>query len=349
MMTENLPTLRPMDAVAALYREDDAEVTTALLDSLSRAIFDQPEPAPARPLQQLLAKLTYRVVKRTTKQSEGIYRNRLLERSGHPYARALLASSRTETQALVEGGDPMNGPYMMIVPEVRKNGTLWDQLFFNSVQGRDVQLRFRWETRATYEEAKKRASKGETVRMKALAAGTGLSMILACDQLLREGIGFSCEITDRDAANTEKTARLLAKLAAIRGVRADIMAKTEDAFGGAPGNWDVVTAVGLLEYLQGFTSETTEQRLGLPEQVDPVTAVDLARNIGGITAPGAAVIVNSYRPDPNTRLLELFGKRFDYRTASDLDAVLAAGGFRPVRNVGSAVIYDVKVYEKNLT
>jgi hypothetical protein len=347
--------LRPMDAVAALYSPDHADATEALFASLSRGVFDVPAPAPAPALQQALAFLTYRVVKRTTRREAGpagpILRNGLLERSGHPYARTLLSSSNSENEALVEGGDPMNGPYMMIMSEIRASATLWDKLFFSSVQGRDVQLRFRWETQATVDQARKRQAAGKNVRLKALAAGTGLSMILAYDRLVQDGIAVACELTDRDAANTAKTTRLLEKLAARRGWKlgaGGISARTEDIFAAADGTtgYDIVTAVGILEYLQGHACDTTERRQRLPDATEERTAVHLAETLGALTESGGCAIVNSYRPHHCTRLLELFGKRFDYRGMPELDTVMKAGGFRPGRTVGSGVIYDVAVYDR---
>jgi len=65
----------------------------------------------------------------------------------------------------------MNGNYMMLVPEIRKSGGLWDRLFLDSVQGKDVRLRLALETRAMYEEARRWLQKEEPVRLKAVAAG----------------------------------------------------------------------------------------------------------------------------------------------------------------------------------
>jgi hypothetical protein len=58
------------------------------------------------------------------------------------------------------------------------------------------------------------------------------------------------------------------------------------------------------------------------------------------------LIVNSSRPHPSTRILEVFGKRFDYRTRENLSALLATAKFRNPRLVGSGNIYDIEVYEK---
>lgn len=349
---ENQAPLRPMDAVLALYAENHAETANSLFDHLSREIFEVPDPSPAPALQQALAFLTYRVVKRTTRRDGSTLRNGLLERSGHPYARALLVSSSAENEALVEGGDPMNGPYMMIVPQIRETATIWDKLFFSSVQGRDVQLRFRWETKGTVEKACQKLKGGKGVQMKALAAGTGLSMILAYDRLVKDGYGdIFCQITDRDPANTAKTTRLLEKLAPLRGwnIGANgISAHTEDIFAATKSSsgFDVVTAVGILEYLEGHTCDTTEQRQGEAASTDDRTARHLVETISALAAPDGAAIVNSYRPHHCTKLLEVFGKRFDYRGKVELDTVMALGEFRPARTMGSGVIYDVVIYEK---
>lgn len=362
--------VRPMDAVAALYSENHLDLSHAIIASLSRAVFGKGNPAPAGLVRRALARVTLRLLKWTTtrhkvrddKDAPTGYRNKLLERSRHPYAQSLLAPSRKETEVLVEGGDPMNGPYMMISPEILEACTIWDKLFFNSVLARDVQLRFIWETNATYDAASRRLDRGETVRLKALAAGTGLSVILAYDRLLRDGYDpslITAIITDREAANTAKTSHLLAKLAASRGwrLRADsehgIAARTEDVFAdetasGMTGctKYDVVTAVGILEYLQGFTCDTTERRHSLDEPEESATAVHLAERLGAMTTDDASLIVNTYRPHSSTRILELFGKRFDYRNQVDLVALLATANFRPARVVGSGVVYDLKVYEK---
>ncbi len=348
-----LSDLRPMDAVAALYNDGNPALAGEILSSLSETIFDRPEPPLAGPLQQLMAGLSYRILKRTTVRNGTTYRNRVLEHSGHPYAQALLASSTAETQVLVEGGDPMNGPYMMLLPAACKNAILWDKLFLGSVQGKDVKLRFLWETKATHSEAKKRLAPGRTVRLKALAAGTGLSMILAYDRLVRDGAeGVVAEITDRDPANTAKTNRLLAKLAPARGWKIGpdgISARTEDIFVAPAGEspCDVVTTIGILEYLQGATCDTTERRHGLPEPQEPLTIRQLAEKVAATTTPTASLIANTFRPHRSVRLLELFGKQFDYRHPANLHEVWAKEGFRPARTVGSALVYDVIVYEKS--
>jgi hypothetical protein len=359
-----------MEAVRALYAEGETDLSEAIFASLSRAVFERDAPPPANLAKRVLARINYRVLKRTTRRLEGqadeggfSYRNRLLERSRHPYAAALLASSSRENEALVEGGDPMNGPYMMIAPEIRQACNLWDKLFFNSVQGRDVQLRFIWETRATFEEASQRLRRGMPVNMKALAAGTGLSMLLAYDRLIREGhdpAAIDVSITDRDPVNTEKTERLIAKLAALRGWRAGrvggagLGASSEDIFSG--NEWHsgseedskhhLVTAVGILEYLQGFTLDTTERRLKLTEHSEELTARDLAARLCAMTRSDGSLIINTYRPHSSTRILELFGKRFDYRDVHHMASLMAETQFRLPIVVGSGLIYDVKVFRK---
>lgn len=362
--------LRPMEAVSILYDAKNADPAEAVFACLSRAIFEGDAPPVANLAKRLLARLNYRVLMRTTRRhdapshSGGVrYRNRLLERSRHPYAAALLASSSRETEALVEGGDPMNGPYMMIAPEIREACNVWDKIFFNSVQGRDVQLRFIWETRATFEEARLRLERGLPVRLKALAAGTGLSMLLAYDRLIQCGFDpaqIAVSITDRDPVNTEKTERLVAKLAPFRGWTANggfgsgVLACTEDIFSNPDSadasdlttQHDLVTAVGILEYLQGHTLDTTEKRLKLAELPEEATARDLAARLCAMTRPDGSLIINTYRPHSSTRILELFGKRFDYRDAHHVTQVMAGTQFQVPIIIGSGLIYDVKVFRK---
>jgi hypothetical protein len=293
-----------------------------------------------------------------------LFSNRLMERSGHPYAQALLTSSHSGTTALVEGGDPMNGPYMMLSPEIRKNGGVWDRIFLDSVQGKDVQVRFIHETQATYQAARRVLDRSEPVRIKAVAAGTGLSLILAYDRLIRDGFdpaSITAVITDRDPANTEKTNRLLAKLPSTRpthnipGHAHGIFAVSEDVFDGPDPlvaalhvPYDIVTAIGILEYFQGLSHGTTEQRLMLDEPDEPVTAHDLAARLGEMTTHSGSLIINTYRDHSCIRILELFGKRFDFRDRKHLRDLLAPLDFRSLRLAGSGHIYDVEVFEKSI-
>jgi len=367
-----MQNLKPMEAVAALYGSGRRELSEAIVASLSRAVFSGGKMRPAGRAQRTLARAFYRILQWTTtsRMSEDekgsamtVFNNMLLERSGHPYARSLLGSSKCETASLVEGGDPMNGPYMMIAPEIRMNSTLWDRLFLDSVQGRDVQSRFVWETRATYELARRRLEGGLPVRLKAVAAGTGLSMILTYDKLLRDGYDpalITVKLTDREEANVEKASRLLHKLATTRDNRRGsgsghgISAEVEDIFpqGGAAGpsdqiQYDIVTAIGILEYFQGHSHATTEQKLRLEVPIESVTALGLVTRLTEMTTDHASLIVNTYRDDASTRILELFGRRFDYRHREHLRSLLEAVNFRSVHLAGSGNIYDVEIYEKN--
>ncbi len=359
-----------MDAVVALYSAGENELSEAIIAGLSRVIFGGGHFKPAGPAQRALARVSHLVLKWTTNRRKangeiyegGAYHNPILERSGHPYARALLDSSRKEAESLVEGGDPMNGPYMMIPPEILRAGTTWDRIFLNSVQSRDVQLRFIWETQATYEAVARRLKNGGVVRLKAIAAGTGLSMIVAYDRLIRDGYDparITVRITDREKANIEKTHRILAKLWSTRGQTPDaksaggISAGVEDIFeerseedASPEAPYDVVTAVGILEYLQGFTCGTTERRLNLAQPAEEANAQVLASKLDSMTTDSASLIVNTFRPHASTRILELFGRRFDYRNRGNLSALLAVAHFRNPRLVGSGNIYDVEVYEK---
>src|SRR5438045_2773685 len=110
-----MQNLKPMDAVAALYGSDQPELAEGIVASLSRAIFSGTELRPAGRVQRILARAFYRILQWTTTSCKGmdekgslmtIFSNPLLERSRHPYARALLGSSKHETASLVEGRDP---------------------------------------------------------------------------------------------------------------------------------------------------------------------------------------------------------------------------------------------------
>src|SRR6476620_7865172 len=109
--------LRPMEAAKALYSNNHHELSEEIVASLSHAIFSGCDIKPAGKVQRILARVSYRILQWTTTSSQGrdesgtkvtVFRNPLMERTGHPYARLLLASSRSETAALIEGGDPMN-------------------------------------------------------------------------------------------------------------------------------------------------------------------------------------------------------------------------------------------------
>ena len=358
-----------MDAVAALYSADHHQSSEAIVASLSRVIFDGNDKMPAGRLRRTFARAFYKLLQWTTTASKGgnqtdsevtVFDNAILSRSNHLYAGLLMASSKTANAGLMEGGSPMNGHYMMMAPELRKNGGLWDRVFFDSVQGKDVQLRLAWETRATYEAAKGWLDRKEPVRLKAVAAGTGLSMILTYDRLIQDGYNpelITVIITDREKANIEKANRLLDKLATTKenkfslGKGYGISAETEDIFAehgeAGPAKHDVITAMGILEYFRGFSYATTEQRLKLAPSVASATAQDLAARLYGMTADRSRLIVNTYRDEASTRILELFGRRFNYRSRENLRSLMESVNFRPALLVGSGNIYDVEVYEKN--
>jgi hypothetical protein len=65
-----------------------------------------------------------------------------------------------------------------------------------------------------------------------------------------------------------------------------------------------------------------------------------------MTTDRGSLIVNTYRCDPSTRILELFGRKFHYRNRENLRSLLTSVNFRPARLVGSGNIYDVEIYEK---
>ena len=366
-----MQSIRPMDAVVALYSDGDHALSEAIIASLSQAIFGGGHFAPASSVKRAMARIFYQVLKWTTtrrkgdaeKYCGGAHHNPILDRTGHPYARALLDSSREEHESLVEGGDPMNGPYMLIAPEIRQACDVWDRIFMDSVQSRDVQLRFAWETQATYQAAKARLDAGASVRLKAIAAGTGLSMILVYDRLLQDGYDparITVRITDRDKSNVEKTNRLLAKLRSTRdrisaaksAGAGGILAEPEDIFQESAEDiarlpkYDVVTAVGILEYLQGFTCGSTERCLKVEETPETATAQVLAARLDAMTTDSATLIVNTFRSHASARILELFGRKFRYRTQENLSALLAPAHFQNPRLVGAGNMYDIVVYEK---
>ena len=367
----SLPPLKPMDAVAALYSVEKPEASIAVFNSLSQAIFEENGIQPAGILKRLFSRLSHRLLKRTTTTTQAedahgnesiVFRNALLERSDHAYAKSLLGSLKAENAALVEGGDPMNAQYMMIPSAIRKNGELWDRLFFDSVQGRDVQLRFIFETRATYERAKRFLEAGSPVRMKAVAAGTGLSMILTYDKLIAEGYPselITALVTDRDSTNIEKARRLLSNLPSTKNrpfcmvQGCGISAESEDIFGSThdgdtivPKPFDIVTAIGIFEYFQGVTLTTTEQRHRQPTPQDVYSAIDLAHRLKSMTAVDGHLIVNTYRNDPSSRMLEIFGRKFDYRNREHLTTLLSHADFNPSELIGSGHVYDVEVFKK---
>ncbi len=363
-----MKNFQPLEAVAALYSADHHESSESIVASLSRVIFTTKDKRPAGRIRRTFARAFYQILRLTTKSERGVgegnagvavFTNAILKRCKHGFAGSLMGSSRKENAALIEG-DPMNGHYMMIAPELRMNGGMWDRIFFDSVQGKDVQLRLAWETRATYDAAKRWLDRGERVRLKAVAAGTGLSMILAYDRLVRDGYRpelITAIITDREQGNIEKANRLLEKLATTKGAKFchskghGISAETEDIFADhgqeGPAKYDVVTAMGILEYFQGFSYATTEQRLKLEPTDASATAQDLAARLHAMTTPESHLIINTYRDEASTRILELFGRKFNYRSRENLRCLLASANFRHSSLVGSGNIYDVEVYEKN--
>ena len=62
----SLPPLKPMDAVAALYCVEKPEISIAVFNSLSQAIFEEIGIQPAGILKRLVSRLSHRLLKRTT-------------------------------------------------------------------------------------------------------------------------------------------------------------------------------------------------------------------------------------------------------------------------------------------
>ncbi len=359
--------LRPMEAVAAMYTPGQEEVTREIFSSISNTVFGAPSLQPASTVRKVLARLSYRIMKLTTKshkpaQTDGTervtYSNRLLDRSGHPYAQMLMGNA-TKDRSLVEGGDPMNSQYMMLCPKIRANGQKWDRLLLDSLQGKDVRMRLLWETLTTYELAKARLDAGHSVRMKAVAAGTGLSFILVYDRLVRDGYEpsrITAIITDRDPSGIAKSNILMDKLETTKNrsiLQPDaghIVARPEDIFdhqeaqGVEP--FDIITAIGVLEYFHGHTYTTTEHHYGEEVSPDPFSALDLVKALHDSLSNGGSLVVNTYRRNSATMLLEIFGRRFDYRDRKDLAALMSAVDLELRSHVGSGHIYDVEVYGK---
>ncbi len=362
--------LSPMQAMAVLYGDGNVEASREIVDGLIWQIFEGPERKPLVGLRRAMTGFVFWVMQKTTHKEarsgpdgrEVIsYRNRILENAGHPYTATLLQSTKSETAFLVEGGDPMNAIYMLLSPEVIRNAGLWDRLLLDSVPSRDVQARFAWETRLTHELATRRLQRGEPVRIKAFAAGTGLSVIIACERLLRDGHDpklIRAVISDRDPAHRKKTIQLIEKLPRLReqldtSGDADwgLFARPEDIFQQSPAigrerPYHVVSAVGILEYFTGNTYATTEARLGESTPSGKPDAEDLLQVVAKQTAAGGHLIVNTHRESAATRILEVFGKRFRYRTPENLQALAATAGFSPVGTRFSGNVYDVAVFEK---
>lgn len=362
--------ITPMQAVAALYGTGEEPLARAIVASLGRRVFEAKPPSPSNLLRRGLGLFAFRLMQRTTHAEKRagrdgkevlVYRNRILEKSGHPYARTLLEPSRADTANFVEGGDPMNAVYMMLLPEIRRHSELWDNMMLDSVQARDVQWRFVWETRLAHRLAVQRLKAGRPVRLKAVAAGTGLSMAVLLERLLEEGHDprlISATISDREAGNIEKALRLLGKLPATSAHLAlhtgsahgivlqieDVLQPTTKTAHDAP--FDIVTVVGLLEYFPGHTFVTTEELLGEARPEGPPNASDVVANVGAMTAAGGYVLVNTFRRMSAIRTMEIFGKRFRYRGRKEMGELMSSAGLVPSGECVSANIFDLEVFEK---
>ena len=319
-------------------------------------------------MRRRVAALVFRLLKRTTREhvrtgEVGLdytaYRNRILERSGHPYAQTLLEPSGADSASFGEGGDPMTAPYMMISPEVKGQASTWDKLLLDSVHGRDVQLRFIRETKFTYEVARKQLRENRPVSLKALAAGTGLSLILVFDRLVRDGFDpdlISATVTDRDPANVERSMRLMNQLATTRdnivagGRNGGISARVEDLLepkgDSANDRHDIVTLVGILEYFSGHTCSTTHEHLGETHEGDDFDAIALVDKVNPMLADSGMLIANSYKVEIGARILEIFGKKLFYRDRENLQTLVSTAGFVPSGISGSGHVYDVEVFGK---
>ena len=84
----------------------------------------------------------------------------------------------------------------------------------------------------------------------------------------------------------------------------------------------------------------------LHEPEETVSARDLLAKRGEMTTHNGNLIVNTYRDHASIRILELFGKRFDFRDRKQVHELLAPLNFRSLQLAGSGHIYDVEVFEK---
>ena len=91
----------------------------------------------------------------------------------------------------------------------------------------------------------------------------------------------------------------------------------------------------------------TGRRISAHEPEEPDTAKDLVTRLAAMTVHRGNLIVNTYRDHACIRILELFGKRFDFRNREHLRDLLAPLNFRPLHLAGSGHIYDVEVFEKS--
>jgi hypothetical protein len=66
-----------------------------------------------------------------------------------------------------------------------------------------------------------------------------------------------------------------------------------------------------------------------------------------MTTHRGSLIVNTYRDHSCIRILELFGKRFNFRDRVHLRDLLAPLNFQSFHLAGSGHIYDVEVFEKS--
>jgi len=356
-----------MKALSILYGEGEEDASREIVDGLIQQIFEGPERKPLAGIRRKLVGFVFWFLNKTTRKeihtrTDGnpytIFRNRVLERSTHSYTKTLLRPGDT-TAGLVEGGNPMNAIYMMLCPRVARSARIWDTLLLDSVPSRDVQVRFAWETRLTHELASRRLKRGEPVRIKAFAAGTGLSVILVCERLLREGHDpklIRAVISDRDPAHSSKTFQLIAKMPLLRDqidrsgeATHGIFAKAEDIFQAAAlaeTPFHVVTVVGIMEYFPGHTYATSAERLNEPAPAAKPNGEDILKIVASQTGTGNHLIMNTHREGPATRILEVFGKRFCYRRPENLRALAATAGFLPTGTSFSGNVYDVEVFEK---
>jgi hypothetical protein len=108
----DMEAIRPMDAIAIVPGSGIGLGSKLPMIARVAPVFGENYGGPAGPAQRALARISYRVLKWTTTRRKaneedyegGAFHNPILERSRHPYGRALLDSSSRERESLVEGG-----------------------------------------------------------------------------------------------------------------------------------------------------------------------------------------------------------------------------------------------------
>jgi len=179
--------------------------------------------------------------------------------------------------------------------------------------------------------------------LKAVAAGTGLSMILAYDRLIKEGhdpARITVRITDRTRRmSTRRNAcwenwlppgagPAAWKPRAVFPLARKISLPSNRSRAGKAGpGIKVVTAVGILDYLPGFSCETTERSMRLPQPEEEVQAEHLAERLSDMTADDGVLIVQHLPPSRQRPHSGTLRPKIRLPARGDLSELLATAGF----------------------